>query len=90
MMLCQRHNSQKITTLPPDCRVLVDATSAALLCNVSRSTWLGWDATGLCPRSIRLGGRVLWSTQAIREWAAMGCPSRDQAAEKVTTSSEIV
>jgi len=78
------------TALPPDSRILVDGNGAAALCNVSRSTWLGWDATGQCPHSIRLGGRVLWSTQAIREWAAMGCPSREQIAKKVTAAAEIV
>ena len=64
--------------VPTEARILVDASGAAALCNVSRSTWLGWDSAGQCPRSIRMNGRVLWSTQAIRAWAAAGCPSREQ------------
>ena len=72
--------------LPPNARILVDAVAAAELCNVSRSTWLGWDAAGLCPRSIHIKGRVLWSRQVIEQWALNGCPNREllsQAAEGV-------
>jgi predicted DNA-binding transcriptional regulator AlpA len=69
------------TDLPPDHRILVDSTAAAALCNVSRSTWLGWDSTGQCPRSIRIGGRVLWCRQDIERWAAAGCPARESMQE---------
>ena len=56
--------------------VLVDSRAAAGLCGVSRSTFLGWDSAGLCPRPVRLGGRVLWSVDSLKVWARMGCPGR--------------
>jgi predicted DNA-binding transcriptional regulator AlpA len=56
--------------------VMVDAKTAASLCGVSRSTWLGWDSAGLCPQPVRLGGRVLWAVDVLRAWAWAGCPSR--------------
>ena len=71
-----------MSDLPPDSRVLVDARGAAALCNVARSTWLTWDNTGQCPRSIRLGGRVLWCRAEIEQWALAGCPPRQE--RKVT------
>jgi len=57
--------------------VLVDAKTAAAMCSVSRSTWLGWDAAGLCPAPVRIGGRVLWCSPTIRRWALAGCPGRE-------------
>lgn len=63
--------------ITPDCQLLVSAEQAAQLCGVSRSTFLSWDSGGLCPRSIRLGGRVLWSRISLERWSASGCPSRE-------------
>jgi predicted DNA-binding transcriptional regulator AlpA len=57
--------------------ILIDARAAAALCGVARSTFLGWDAAGLSPRPIRLGGRVLWCVANLRDWAAAGCQSRE-------------
>ena len=65
------------TMISPSEQIMVDAASAAALCSVSRSTWLSWDATGQCPRAIRLNGRVLWCVDTIRRWAQTGCPSRE-------------
>jgi predicted DNA-binding transcriptional regulator AlpA len=64
--------------VPTEARILVDASGAAALCNVSRSTWLAWDRAGICPRSIRINGRVLWCRQDIERWAALGCPDRQE------------
>lgn len=58
--------------------IMVDGKTAAEMCGVSRSTWLGWDSAGVCPRPIRIGGRVLWSVDHLRSWAAAGCPSREE------------
>jgi hypothetical protein len=61
--------------------VLVSAKVAAATAGVARSTWLAWDAAGICPRPIRLGGRVLWALDGpngLRTWVAKGCPSRER------------
>jgi len=58
--------------------VLVDSRTAAGLCGISRSTWLSWDAAGMNPRPVRLGGRVLWAVDDLRQWAAAGCPGRER------------
>jgi len=71
-------------TLEP---ILVDAKTAATMAGVSRSTWLGWDASGMNPRPIRLGGRVLWCVADLRDWAAMGCPGREAFEEQRVTPS---
>jgi predicted DNA-binding transcriptional regulator AlpA len=58
--------------------LLIDARAAAAACGVSRSTFLGWDAAGLCPRPVRMVGRVLWVVADLRRWTNSGCPSREQ------------
>ncbi|MCL5279237.1 MAG: hypothetical protein M1376_04945 [Planctomycetes bacterium] len=57
--------------------ILVSAKIAAAACGVSRSTWLGWDAAGFCPRPVRIVGRVLWVVDDLRRWAIAGCPGRE-------------
>lgn len=66
------------STTPTVEPLLVDARRAAEMCGVSRSTWLGWDAGGINPRPVKIGGRVLWPVEHLRTWASMGCPSREQ------------
>ncbi len=58
--------------------VLVSARQAAALCGVSRSTFLGWDSAGLCPRPIRVGGRVLWCMEDLKLAARWGWPGREE------------
>lgn len=60
----------------PDRQLLVSAEEAAALCGVSRSTWLGWDAEGLCPRRIVIGGCVRWSAIQLARWSTAGAPDR--------------
>ena len=57
--------------------LLVDATGAARLCGISRSTFLRLDARGqIGPMSVRLGRRRLWSREALGAWIGAGCPPR--------------
>jgi len=70
--------------IAPDQKILVDASAAAALCGVSRSTWLSWDSTGHCPRAIRLGGRVLWAVEALKVWALTGCPNREMQMQEAS------
>ncbi len=57
--------------------ILVAAKTAAGLCGVSRSTWLSWDAAGLCPRSTLIIGRRLWCVEDLKLWSRWGCPGRE-------------
>ena len=52
----------------------VEATQAARLCGVSRATWYSLRKAGRVPKPIRLGRRVLWRIEELREWMAAGCP----------------
>jgi predicted DNA-binding transcriptional regulator AlpA len=56
--------------------LLVAAAVAARLAGVSKATWHRLDAAGKVPRSVRLGGRVLWSVVELQAWVSAGCPSR--------------
>jgi predicted DNA-binding transcriptional regulator AlpA len=62
----------------------VEAAQAARLCGVSRATWYSLRKAGRVPRPVRLGRRVLWRVEELREWMAAGCPplSRWDAAKK--------
>jgi predicted DNA-binding transcriptional regulator AlpA len=60
-------------TLEP---ILLDARGAAKLAGVSRATWYRLHSSGRCPSPVRLGARVLWRLEELREWARAGCPSR--------------
>lgn len=82
--------------ISPDRQLLVSAEEAAALCGVSRSTWLGWDAEGLCPRRIVIGGSVRWSRLQLARWSAAGAPDRaafeameDAGRKKVERESEM-
>lgn len=77
-MTCSTCASKTAAIVGP---ILIDATTAARACGVSRTTWLSWDAAGINPAPIRIGGRVLWSVDHLRAWAAAGCPSREQMVE---------
>lgn len=52
----------------------VEALQAARLCGVSRATWYSLRKAGRIPRPVRLGRRVLWRIDELREWMAAGCP----------------
>ncbi len=57
--------------------LLVDATTAAHMCSLSRRYWLQLDTQGKVPLPIRFGKRKLWSVAELEEWVKAGCPSRD-------------
>jgi len=54
----------------------MEATDVAKLLSISRSSWLKLRAAGRTPRPIRLGRRVLWRVDEIREWVRQGCPAQ--------------
>jgi predicted DNA-binding transcriptional regulator AlpA len=57
-------------------RFLVDAPTAAALCNVSRATWHRLNSAGKVPAPVKLGGRVLWRADELKAWTLADCPNR--------------
>lgn len=55
--------------------LVVEASEAARLCGVSRATWYAMRKGGKLPKPVRLGGRVLWRVDELREWVTAGCPT---------------
>jgi hypothetical protein len=51
---------------------------AAFWASVSLRTWRSWDAGGLVPRPLRIGGCTLWNLRELRAWRDAGCPPRDE------------
>ena len=58
--------------------LLLTAKQAAAMCGKSLRTWRTWDAAGWIPRPMRIGRSTLWRAQELRDWAAAGCPRRDE------------
>ena len=56
--------------------LLLSAPEAAALCGVSARHWATLHSEGLVPVPVRLGRRVLWRAEELRDWARAGCPSR--------------
>lgn len=55
----------------------VDASTLAGLLGVSVRTIRTWDRLGTIPAPVRIGGRVLWRTDEIRQWLDAGSPDRE-------------
>ena len=58
--------------------LLVDTDQAAALCGMSPASWYRLKAAGKTPAPVRLGGRVLYRTEDLRLWVALGCPPRKE------------
>jgi predicted DNA-binding transcriptional regulator AlpA len=58
--------------------LMVDAKKAARMCGIGRTLWLDLKNAGRVPTPIRLGGRVLWNTEELREWSRAGCPTQER------------
>ena len=58
--------------------LLADARRLAPLLSIGIRTLRTWDARGLLPEPLRIGGKVLWNFSEIIEWRAAGVPPRDQ------------
>ncbi len=65
-------------TLETSEKLLLSADEAAQLCGVGRTLWLAMNNAGKTPLPVRLGRRLLWSAQELRDWTAAGCPSREK------------
>ena len=62
-------------TAPPP--ILLSADDARVYCGgLAKSTWCDFDARGVIPAHIRVGGRVFWRRADLDLWAAKDCPGR--------------
>jgi prophage regulatory protein len=58
--------------------LVVDARRLAKLLCAGIRTVRSWDSSGKLPAPIRIGGRVVWRVDEIREWLEAGAPCRDE------------
>lgn len=58
--------------------LVVDARRLAKLLDAGVRTVRTWDAAGKLPAPVRLGGKVVWRLDEIRDWLAAGAPRRDE------------
>jgi predicted DNA-binding transcriptional regulator AlpA len=57
--------------------LLIDATEAARLCGLSRTTWHMLVGAGKAPAQVHLPIRAArWNRSEIEGWVAAGCPDR--------------
>ncbi len=57
-------------------KLLLKASEAADLLNVSRAHFLMLDKLGRIPAPVRLGRAVRWRRDELERWIAHGCPPR--------------
>jgi len=64
----------------PTCNpILLDARSAAAVLNIGRSLFYQLCASGrIGPLPVKLGERSLWARAELEDWAAAGCPTREE------------
>ena len=69
--------------------IMGDARDAAKLCGIGRTSWLSLAASGKTPAPVRLGRRVLWRRDELKDWIAAGCPAR-QKWEAIKNSQNVL
>jgi predicted DNA-binding transcriptional regulator AlpA len=70
----EQHTS--VSACPP---ILLDARSAAAALGVGRTLFYRLCASGrIGPLPIKLGERSLWARAELEDWAAAGCPTREE------------
>jgi hypothetical protein len=55
---------------------LVPTPEACRLCAISEAGWHRLKSAARTPAPVRLGGKVLYRTEDLRLWVALGCPDR--------------
>lgn len=66
-----------ITIDAPGGALLLSAKQSAKLCGVSVATFWRWDSAGRIPMALRIGGTTRWRLDDLKNWAAAGCPHRE-------------
>ena len=62
---------------PEPSPLVADARGLSKLLTVGLRTVRTWDAAGKLPTPVRIGGRVVWPLDEIRDWLAAGAPDRE-------------
>src|SRR5262245_57106575 len=62
---------------PANAPLAVDARRLSALLGIGLRTVRAWDAAGRLPAPVRIGGRVLWRLDELRDWLAAGGPDRE-------------
>jgi predicted DNA-binding transcriptional regulator AlpA len=66
-------------TFPACPPILLDARNAATALGVGRSLFYQLCASGrIGPLPVKLGERSLWARAELEDWAAAGCPTREE------------
>ena len=70
-------------------QVLMRAEQVAAQCGVAKVTWWRWNASGMVPAGLKIGGARLWRRAEILEWVQAGSPNREkwQAIQNVVKRS---
>ncbi len=58
--------------------LLVGSAVAARVTGMSARSWQRLAAEGAVPAPIPFGRKRLWRLEKLREWVALGCPSRER------------
>ncbi len=58
--------------------LLIDATSAAMLCGMSRAAWYKRLSSGQVPRPVKIGSLARWRKNELAAWVAADCPARSK------------
>lgn len=58
--------------------LLLSARLAAESLGISRASFYSLHSAGKVPLPRRLGKRVLWSVEELKDWIAAGCPCREK------------
>lgn len=64
-----------MTPLEP---LAIDADGASAMVGLSRSGWFKLASQGGVPRPRRIGRRVLYDIEELRQWWAAGCPTQER------------
>lgn len=63
---------------PASSPLVADARRLAAMLGVGLRTVRTWDAAGRLPAPVRIGGRVVWRVDELRDWLDAGAPNRDR------------
>jgi len=71
--------AEQRTSVPTGNPILLDARSAAAALSIGRSLFYQLCASGrIGPLPVKLGERSLWIRAELEDWAAAGCPTREE------------
>lgn len=58
--------------------LLLNAVKTAEVLDIARSTLYQWDEQGRIPQPVRIGARIYWRYDELKNWIAAGAPAREK------------